>query len=114
MLNPKQGPGAAFEQLVDHPGITDEYVETAVRREAQIDRSAEAGRKGLGRCRLGGVDALDPAVIEVAEEVLAAVFLRPAVVRRCKGPAGDTGRRVVVDRSSEARVRGRPMIDGRP
>src|SRR5690348_17083733 len=31
ILNPQQGPGAAFEQLVNHPGVTDEHVETAVR-----------------------------------------------------------------------------------
>src|SRR5260370_4922525 len=98
----------------DHPGVPHEDIETGVRGEAKIDKSAETRGKGSGQGRFGGVDGLDPAVIEIAEEVLAAIFRGPTQVLGCEGPTDDACRRVVVDRPTKARVGGRAVLDDGP
>ena len=53
-------------------------------------------------------------MVEVAEKILPAVVRRPTKVRRRKGPAGDAGRGIMVNRSLEARIFRRPVLDRRP
>src|SRR5207244_8310006 len=85
------------------------------------DGSAEAGGKGFDyrgvhrpRSPGGRVENLDPAVIEVAEEVRAPVFRPPGQVRGRKGRTDDAGRRIMVNGTAEARVGFRSMLDDRP
>src|SRR5262245_39155028 len=89
-------------------------IETTVRRETQIDRPEQPAGEGPGHGRLSGVERLDPAVIEIAKEVLAAVLLRPGQVRRCEGRADDARCWIVVDRAPETRVGRRPTSRSGP
>ena len=53
-------------------------------------------------------------MIEIAEEVAAAILLGPGKVPGRKGSAGNTGRGIMVDRPPEARVFCRAVFDNRP
>src|SRR5262249_7323666 len=106
--------GAALEMSIDHPGVAHEDIETAVRAEAQIDRASQTGGKSSGHRRLIRVERLDPAVVEIGEEVPAAVFLWPIEAAGSEGSADDAGRGIVVYRPTEARVAGRAVLDCRP
>src|SRR5262249_39702752 len=57
---------------------------------------------------------MEGAVVELAEKVAAGLALRPAQGLGWEASADDARRRVVVDRSTEARVGRRPMFDSRP
>src|SRR5437660_660810 len=74
----------------------------------------QAGCKGPGQSRACRVDRLEPAMVEVAEKIAAAIFAGPGELSRRKRPAGDAGGGIMVDRSPEARVGRRAMFDGRP
>src|SRR5262249_45870592 len=104
----------ALEPLVDHPGVTQEDVEAAVRSKAQIDDAPEAGGERLRLGRGGGLEGANPAVVEVAEEVLAAVFPGPREVPGCAGATANARRGVVVDGAAIAGVGSRTVLHGRP
>src|SRR5262245_36748278 len=57
-----------------------------------------------------GIDGLDPAVVEVAEEVLPAVFFGPVQLDWRERAADDACRWIVVDGAAEARIGGRSML----